>query len=268
MNKYGFFDSGNYKLSFSCVSPMQNRKKIGVLFIHAAEGSKLGPHRMFVEMARACQKLGFPTFRFDLRGCGDSEGNFSNGDINKDMSDTSNAIRYFLTSEKLQGVVLFAISRGSYIAYHAAWTHDLPLKGMILLSTPVSGRNAALHTLQNYSKEYLVKLGDPQYLWKLVKGRVNFKGIFKTLKKALQLGNRYQKNLYDPPVKPCPILLIYGQNDPIRNHALNYYTRICNQNNLDYQCRIIEKANHSFFHYQWKEEILHISTGWLQKITT
>jgi len=268
MNKYGFFNSGNYKLSFSCGTPIRNRKKIGVLFIHAAQGSKLGPHRMFVEMARACQKLGFPTFRFDLRGCGDSDGACSKGDTDKDISDTLNAVRYFLTSEKLRGVVLFAISRGSYVACHAAWKNDLPLKGMILLSTPVSDRGAALQTLKNYSEEYLVKLGDPQYLWKLVKGRVNLKGIFKTLKKALQLGNRYQKDLYAPPVKHCPILFIYGENDPLKNHALNYYSRICRKNNLDFECRIIEKANHSFFHYQWKEEILHIATSWLQKITT
>ena len=266
MNRTDFFESGNRKLSFSCGVPSKNRGENGMLFIHAAHGNRLGPHRMFVEMAQAYRRMGYPTFRFDLSGCGDSTGNPSSSDVTQDICDTINAIRYFLTTEKLKGVFLFAISKGSHIAFNTIGEDKLPVKGMILLSIPVSSPQAALQVFGNYSKEYTIKLLKLRYWLKLLKGGVNIKGVWRTLSNALQLGKRYSPLGDKQVVNRCPILFIYGGNDPIRNNSMTYYTRICTEKGLAYQSHIIEGANHSFFHYLWKEEILRISTEWLAKM--
>ena len=74
MTETGYFNSGGNELFYSCTIPAGKNETTGIVFVHAADGNRLGPHRMFVEFARHFNSLGYPTFRFDLSGCGDSTG--------------------------------------------------------------------------------------------------------------------------------------------------------------------------------------------------
>ena len=51
MNRIDFFDSGPNRLSCVCTVPDSREIKAGLIFVHAADGNRLGPHRMFVELA-------------------------------------------------------------------------------------------------------------------------------------------------------------------------------------------------------------------------
>lgn len=267
MNRFGHFSSGENELSFACGIPSQNRREVGILFVHADDGNRLGPHRMFVEMAQTFNTMGYPTFRFDLSGCGDSSGGNSNGDIAKDIFDTINAIRFFQVTEKLRCVILFGISRGARVAINVLEVDKLPLGGMILLSTPFSSKRAAWNNFGAYLREYLRKLKDPGYLLKLIKGKVHFVHIWRTLANAWNIKSRYADVEVNQSASRCPILLIYGECDPIGKEALEYYTDKCRESNLPVESHTIRQANHSFFHYKWKEEIRMISLEWLKSAT-
>ena len=47
---------------------------LGVLIVVGGPQYRVGSHRQFVHLARALAREGYPTFRFDYRGMGDSEG--------------------------------------------------------------------------------------------------------------------------------------------------------------------------------------------------
>jgi len=48
--------------------------KRGILMIPGRPGCREGPHRLYLELARAWAAGGYPVMRMDYRGCGDSEG--------------------------------------------------------------------------------------------------------------------------------------------------------------------------------------------------
>lgn len=265
MVEVGYFGSGDNELSYSRTIPSREVKRIGVMFVHAADGNRLGPHRMFVEFANKFNSLGYPTLRFDLSGCGDSTGSVSRADIAADVFDVVEAIRFFVAKADLEGVVLFGISRGSRVCYTAMAQHLLPLSGIILLSTPISSNKAALKSLGLRLREYICKLRDPKRLWKLLSGRANVPQIWQTLVTALQLSRRYTQVKRKAFASRCPILFVYGRYDSIGVESSRYYTGKCQENDLPYDCHFIADANHSFFHYKWKEEILNVSKQWLER---
>lgn len=266
MTEIGYLKSSINELSYSCVIPQERTKKVGILFVHAADGTRLGPHRMFVELADQFNAFGFPTLRFDLSGCGDSTGDVSQDDITTDVSDVVETIKFFVAKSFLDGVILFGISRGARVCYMAMVQCILPLKGMILLSMPFSSNLAAINSFRSRTKEYICKMVDPKYLWKLLNGRANIPQIWKTLVKAYGIRNRYSESQTKQFVSKCPILFIYGGADPLSGESSRYYTTRCTENNIPFNCHVIANANHSFFHYKWKEEILSLSMKWLDQI--
>jgi pimeloyl-ACP methyl ester carboxylesterase len=262
----GAFVSGDNELFYVCNIPDMHNKNTGVIFVHAADGNRIGPHRMFVEMAAKLNHLGFATMRFDLTGCGDSSGTVSRNDVTPDITDVVAAIDFFMSLTQIKSVCLFAISRGARICFSLIAKHKLPVSAAILLSTPVSTTKTAVSTLSSRMHEYLCKLKNPQNLWKLLAGRANLVQIGGTLLTAIHLRHRYSQVEESKFASRCPILFIYGQNDPITAESAKYCARICNENALPYECHIIKGANHSYFHYLWKQRIFEISQQWLLRL--
>ena len=266
MIKQGFFKNGDNELFYVCNILEMHRKNTGVIFVHAADGNRLGPHRMFVEMEAMLNTLGFTTMRFDLSGCGDSSGTVSRNDVTPDVADVAAAIDFFMSLTQIKSVCLFAISRGARVCFSLIAKHKLPVGAAILLSTPVSSTKTAVHSLSARLHEYLCKLKNPQNLWKVLAGRANLTQIGRTLLTAIHLRHRYGQLGEGKFASRCPILFIYGENDPITAESAKYCTRICDENALPYECHIIKGANHSYFHYLWKQQIFEISQQWLSTL--
>ena len=266
MVETGYFRSGDNELFYSCTVPTGKARVAGIVFVHAGSGNRLGPHRMFVEMAEGFNILGYPTFRFDWSGCGDSTGAISQNGIKAQVADVVEATRFFVGLANLESVVLLGISRGARICFTVMAEHHLPLAGMILLSIPVSSTGSALKSFGSQLTEYIYKLKDPKYLGKLLSGHADITQIRKTLMTALRLGHRYGQAERKTFKSKCHILFIYGERDPISVKSRRYCTSKCHQNNLAYDLHIVAGANHSYFHYKWKEEVRKVSERWLEKI--
>jgi pimeloyl-ACP methyl ester carboxylesterase len=257
-----FFTSGSNQLAYR-FDPAE-ATSIGILFVHAAGGNRLGPHRMFVELARRLNALGYSTFRFDLSGSGDSSG--ACGGIMDEAADVHEAVRFFRDISNVDTVVLLGISRGARVCYELTARHELPLAGMILLSIPVSTRAAALKTFHERLRVYWHKLRTSGTLRRLVSGKVYVLQVYKTLLHALGLASRFKPLAEVDLATRCPILFVYGGNDPIAGESRRHYGNVCQHNGLPHDCHIVTGANHSFFHYKWKEEIFAVSEKWLKSL--
>lgn len=267
MNRIGFFDSGPNKLFCTCTVPNEREIEAGLIFVHAADGNRLGPHRMFVELADKLKYCGIVSLRFDMRGCGDSSGKPAGNNITPDIEDLQNAIKFFASKYKLPKIFLFGISRGANVSIATLAEHSLPVDGAVLLSTPFSSSKAATKKFSSRLKEYLYKFRNPENLKKLLSGKANLKQILKTLGFALNSQKRYHRNS-DGFVTRCPLFFIYGSKDPIAADSSAYHNKICEKFKIPFKTVEIKNANHSFFHYRWKEQIIEMSKKWLMEQST
>lgn len=257
-----FFKSNKNRLSYVCTIPEVQTNKAGVIFVHAAEGNRLGPHRMFVEIAEELNDCGIISLRFDMRGCGDSEGEPSINNINPDIEDLFSAINFFVSTYKPQKLFLFGISKGALVCISTLMKYDLPISGAVLLSTPFGGSKMAVKKFNNCLKEYLYKFKNSENIKKLLSGKANIKQIFKTLTYAITSPKRYRHEDNGFATK-CSLNFIYGSKDPIAADSSRHYKTICEKNDISFTIQEIINANHSFFHYIWKEQIIEMSKNWL-----
>ncbi len=87
----------------------------GVVFLH---GGGASTSIRYAYLQSECYKNNIASFAFDFRGCGKSEGIFSDGSLVNREIDTTNAISYFLTETKLDNshFYLWGASMGAHVA--------------------------------------------------------------------------------------------------------------------------------------------------------
>lgn len=114
--------------------PLDKKPVPAVLICSGFAGNKCGKFRLFVTLGKELAKRGIAVFRFDYRGAGDSEGEFSDITLEGEISDVETCIKFLdadplidslrigLLGKSLGGVVsvLFA-SRSSKIKSLALW---------------------------------------------------------------------------------------------------------------------------------------------------
>jgi pimeloyl-ACP methyl ester carboxylesterase len=60
------------------------------------------------------------------------------------------------------------------------------------------------------------------------------------------------------------IYYIYGTNDPTTPECIAHYQRLSRQAGRNFECDVVEGANHSFYSLKWEAEVLDQSLGWLE----
>ena len=105
----------------------------GVLLWNAGLLHKVGPFRLFVDVARRLAALGFLVFRFDLSGKGDSETQ-KEGLPEKEriLADIRGAIDFLAKGEALEKFVLIGSCSGADESFHVA-VEDKRVDGLVLL---------------------------------------------------------------------------------------------------------------------------------------
>lgn len=126
------------------VDPSQAR--VGVLVVVGGPQYRAGSHRQFVLMARDFAQAGYPAFRFDYRGMGDSDG--ASRSFESVGDDIRSAIDTFFTSApQLQGVVLWGLcdAASACLMYASA---DERVRAVIIV-------NPWVHTEQGAANSYV-----------------------------------------------------------------------------------------------------------------
>lgn len=89
-----FASQGNDLFGILTPAREENSVKGTVVLLHGFTGSHLGPKYSFVNLARRLAREGYNVFRFDYGGSGDSEGDFSDQDLDTAVADTVNAVKH------------------------------------------------------------------------------------------------------------------------------------------------------------------------------
>jgi pimeloyl-ACP methyl ester carboxylesterase len=243
----------------------------GVVFLHGWPGNRIGPHRMFVTMARRLTAAGFRCLRVDFRGRGESGGIAGDATIRSMIADARCGVDY-LTTRGSRHVFLLGICSGGKVAIGLA-SEDSRIEGLALWSAesmgylrdPSAGVNKSLEALRIYTR----KLVRPETWRKILTFRVNTGMVRKALSTdeapssadiadesaMLHKFRRFRGG----------ILLVYGGNDPETKTAAGAYIRFCGQNRIASEFHEIPEANHSFYSIRSSEEVMTLTERWFKK---
>ena len=89
-----------------------------VLILHGYTGNRAGDHRLLPLLSRHLTRLGIASARFDFRGSGDSEGDFSEMTVAREVEDTVAAFRYLQDLPEIdpERTMLLGFSMGGMVA--------------------------------------------------------------------------------------------------------------------------------------------------------
>ena len=113
------------------------RKVPLIVFVHGFMGNKVGEHRLFVKAARYFTDRGYAVFRFDFSGCGESDGDYADVTITKQLSEVQAVLNVVskLPQVDPNNIILIGHSLGGAVAsLTAAKDHRIR---QLILSSPV-----------------------------------------------------------------------------------------------------------------------------------
>jgi len=116
--------------------PVKNNLNCGFVFCHPFAEEKLWAHRVYVSFARTLVEMGYTVLRFDHRGYGDSDGAFSELNVQTYISDIKVAISYLHNSQQnLESVGLFGYRLGASFALNVS--QQQVVSGPVILWDPI-----------------------------------------------------------------------------------------------------------------------------------
>ncbi len=225
-----------------------------VLFLHGFTGNKAESHRIFVQQARALAKAGIASLRFDFRGSGDSEGEFSDMTVAREVEDARAAMKWLNRKRAVdpERVGVLGMSMGGMIAAFTLAAHPAVRAGV--LWNPVAFAAALRDRRRTPTSESELR----EY------GVVNNGGY--------AVGPAFLSELdhLDPvaaltPTR-IPILIVGGTADeavPITDARA--YASAIRANGGQCELHEIAGADHTFTAFPWATECLAVTLAWFRK---
>jgi uncharacterized protein len=141
-----FFPSGDRSLFGVLHRPLPGAdRRPAFVFCHPLAEEKLWTHRIFVSYARQLAAAGYPVFRFDQTGSGDSEGSFSDVSMATLCADLRCAIREVRRLAGATAVSLLGLRLGANVAMMVA--DDAPDVRHLILWSPITDGERYLQEL-------------------------------------------------------------------------------------------------------------------------
>jgi pimeloyl-ACP methyl ester carboxylesterase len=147
-----YFGTSEQRL-FGCFhEPEATRMRdCGVLICQPMGHEYVNSHRALRQLAVRLNQTGFPVFRFDFFGCGDSYGNVEEGSITRWLDDISQAISETKLRSTSSKLCLIGLRLGASLATTAASVRN-DVASLVLWDPVINGRKY-LRNLVSFQKE-------------------------------------------------------------------------------------------------------------------
>jgi exosortase A-associated hydrolase 2 len=141
------FESGGYALRGVVHRAEDAPPAAGIVFVHPFAEEKKCSHRVFVEAARAAAREGWSVLRFDLRGCGDSAGEFEEADLSAWRTDLRRAFAFAPEALETKRIGLLGLRLGATLAAELA-EEELELPFLVLWEPVTEGERYVSLTMR------------------------------------------------------------------------------------------------------------------------
>lgn len=187
-------NGAEFPLQFTCASdpligivhPGADDATMAVVVVVGGPQYRAGSHRQFTHLARHISAGGIPTFRFDMRGMGDSGGEFPGFEsVDADIRAAIDAL--ISTAPAIRRVVLWGLCDGaSAITFYA---HSDPrIAGAVLLNPWI--RTDATHAQAQLKHYYARRIFTAEFWRRLMSGSVDLKTSLRDFMKNFRQARR------------------------------------------------------------------------------
>ncbi len=153
--------------------------RTGLLIVSGGNEIRSGPWGSQAQLAARIAAAGYPVFRFDRRGVGDSAG--SNGGFRSSEPDLAAALTAFrAAAPQVERVVAY----GNCDAASALMLADGAGCDALVLANPWTIEDAAAEVPAVVRAHYAQRLKDPRALLRLLSGKVSLRGLLGSLRQA------------------------------------------------------------------------------------
>lgn len=234
-----------------------------VICCPATTGTRIGPQRIFVEIAQKLTEHRITSFCVDIPPLGDSfdtgENNFQGVTSEKLIQHYSKyleiIINYLKRHYDFKEFILLTISDGGLPVYNYA-RNNKEIQRIILLSP-----NHRLDNTQQFNKknlkQYYNKLLKQETWIKLFTLRLNTRKIIQNVyrKRTVRKKTTQTKEFKTHNVLK-KILVVFGEKEQMLNECIDFWNQEQNKGYFeDYSYKIIDGADHSFFGWKFKRDV-------------
>ena len=228
--------------------PLTNALSPLVIFCHGLAGHKSGSFRSYVALAQRLAEAGITALRFDFRGSGDSEGEFSEVTTESEVSDLMKIFTFVLQDTRIDPnrIGLFGRSFGGLVAIRAAAQH-------------MHVKSLALWAPMYDAEQWRGLWKGPQDLPFLINGQLPSKKLFDSFF-AMKLTPEFEK------ISHIPLLHIHGDSDGVVSllHA-DQYKQARSFAKAQNHFVILEKGDHDFSERKGREEAMKTTIDWFKQ---
>jgi len=223
-----------------------------VLIFHGFTGNKMEPHFIFVKLSRLLESKGIASVRFDFGGSGESDGDFKDMTISRELEDAINILDYAKTLDFVDtsriGVV--GLSMGGAVGGMLAGERKEDIRTLCLWAPAANMKDI---TISRYNDENISALNEQGYidLGGLLLGKDFVDDV--TNIDILGKTSRYDKN----------VLILHGDKDTavpieVSDRYMDIFGERC-------VLHVIEGADHTFNRKDWEDEVLEHTVAYLQE---
>ncbi len=244
-----------------------------VILCPSETGTRIGPQRIYVELALELEKHTIASYCADIPSMGDSfdnkietyKGTFPERLVQHYKKYLQIIIEYFKKEYNFNEIILLSISDGCLPVYNYAKNHT-DINSIILLSP-----NHHLGAIQGINtknlKQYYVKLFKIETWVKIIFGKLNLKKIIKNIYRTSTKENNEEINEKGKGEKQIgSALVVFAEKESKLKECLDYWEKERHKASIcDYTHTIIKGADHSFFGWQFKRDIEKSIINWIGK---
>ena len=251
------------KRSFSFIEWTHRRRKLRgsvhqagtktgpwAIFAHGLTGQRLGPHYLFVRIARELARHGISSLRFDFGGSGESEGAFHEMTLTTMKSDLHSAIRIARRRYTPSHLVLVGHSLGGCVAACCAGKN---VDGLVLLAPVASPQQMARR------RRDILDRGP------------NERGFYEYGPHEMSLGFLDALRDVDPVAEPAGsfrggLMVIQGDADPsVSIRESGRYVHWARKAGIDTGYHLLKNVDHNFSTVRSTREVCSTISTWIRE---
>jgi uncharacterized protein len=217
----------------------------GVLMLHGLVSSKDQPHRIFVTLADRLARESILSYRFDLRGCGDSEGESIDRTPQSDLEDARHALQVLAGESEVdeRNLTVLGFSWGGVLA--ALLADDPHIRRIVLWSSVPSDEPWAMPLKNVTGRECAELYGN-------LLGKEFFQGLERLRPRTALMQTKSRVHLFNGTADElCPA-------EKVQQLARDLEAR-----SIKCQIAAIEGADHAFMTHAHESQLLDKTVAWL-----